>query len=159
NWLTSANSAEWRACTADAGDMDIPPWLPTRQTVAIALPWPVTLLRGLGQFLLIILVAFLTYGACCFAAARLFQTDGVQSVGLPRVVYLALVLPTLAVAAAVLATYDPQVIPQDVYRVRWLLLAVLAVPAQWGLLALACRHGWSPSWLRTGWPRERVLAA
>src|SRR5262249_49784980 len=138
-------------------DMDIPPWLPTRQTVAIAIPWPVALLRGLGQLLLIALVAFLTYGSCRFAAARLFRANGLQSVALPRVVYLALVLPTLAVAAAVLTTYDPRVIPQDVYRVRWLFLAVLGVPAQWGLLTLACRN--SPSWLRTGWPRERVLAA
>jgi hypothetical protein len=158
DWLAEANAAEWQGCTADAGDLDIPPWLPTRQTVAISLPWPVTLRRSVGQILLMVAVGLLTYWACRLAADRLSLGEA-RGLVPARVVHLALVLPMLAIGAAVLATYDPRVIPEEVYQIRWLILALLAVPAQWGLLVLAFRRGWSPLGHWTSWPREKLLVA
>ena len=51
------------------------------------------------------------------------------------IVYLALTPAAAAIGVGVLATYDPRVVVQDVYRVTWLAAAVASVLIQWGLLA------------------------
>ena len=55
-------------------------------------------------------------------------------------VSLALVPGTLALAGAILATNDPRFGRQDVYQVKWVLLALLSVPLQWVLLAWMARR-------------------
>jgi len=56
------------------------------------------------------------------------------------VVFLALVPATVGIAAAVLATYDPRIARQDVYQLKWVLLAAASVLAQWGFLRVARRR-------------------
>jgi hypothetical protein len=138
------DDSSWQPCAADAGDLGVPPWLPGREQVEVSLPFSTTLGRAAEQAGWIIGFALLTALVCRWAARRLaFRPAGAGQPVPAQGVYLALVLPAVAVSAAVYATFDPRVARQDVYRVGWVLLAVAAVPLQWGLLWLLgrCRRG------------------
>jgi hypothetical protein len=133
--------AAWRPCFEESGDLGLPPWLTRSQTVRVTLPFGEEVRRAAGQVVVIAAFALLTLLACGWAERRLSRRGG--GAGSPAgagVVYLALVPATLAVAGAVLATWDPRVASQDVYCGWWLLAAILSVPLQWALLALAARH-------------------
>jgi hypothetical protein len=147
NWLAAApdGSSEWRPCLVEVGDLRVPPWQPRRQPVELVLPCAVVLQRAVGQLALIGLVAVLTFLACNAAVRRM-----VADVPYPTpFVFLALLPPTLAIAAALLATCDPRVLRQDVYQAIWVLLAVASVPLQWRLLA----------WLRDRQPVSGLVPA
>ena len=51
-------------------------------------------------------------------------------------VHVALVLPTLAALAGILAAWDPRIAKQDVYQPAWVVLCVASVFVQWTLLGL-----------------------
>lgn len=135
DWLanTVADPAAWKACHVESGDLDVVPAATPRRTVVVELPAGVQLWRAVQQGGLMLLIGVLVWIACSMAESFLCVSRRETSV---PVVYLALVLPTLALAAAVLATYDPRIAIQDVYRGWWVALALLAVLLQWALLAL-----------------------
>jgi hypothetical protein len=133
--------SSWQPARVEAGDLYFPPWRVTRKLVAFDLPAALVVERLAGEALLIGLVAMLTL-LCCWLAGRWLnrqRPEGVKE-GAAAVVYLALVPATIVLAAAILATFDPRITSQDVYRVRWLILAVASVPLQWVLLALVVRR-------------------
>src|SRR5262249_8645826 len=67
-WLATEPSADWRPCRAETGDLDIPPWQPQRQDVAIAEPVSVVIRNTLGEASVMALIALLTALACHGAA-------------------------------------------------------------------------------------------
>jgi hypothetical protein len=159
DWSEAAgqDSADWKPCVVAPGDLNVPPWLPARRFVAVAVPLAVALGRVAREVGFIAILAVLTWLGCRLAGRQLARRCAAGGPAVPApVAYLALVPATVALAGAVLATYDPQVARQDVYRGLWVLLAVASVPVQWGLLALAARR---PA-VRLGGPAlGRVAAA
>jgi hypothetical protein len=132
DWLQpQVNAAAWAPCAVSPGDLDILPWLPARLFVPIAVPFDLALTWLAGEVGLILAFALVTLLGC-LVAERLFRSPQ------RGVIYLALLPATLGTGAAMLATLDPRIAVQDVYQVRWLVLAAISVPVQWGLLAL-CR--------------------
>ncbi len=141
DWLDPASdhSADWQAGEVEPGDLGILPGQPQRQDVAIALPLALVLRRGFEQAVLMVLIGLATLLAGRLLARRL---GAVWPEGVPKVeglVFLSLLPVTAAIAAALLATYDPRVARQDVYQPKWVALAVAAVLIQWlALAAFAC---------------------
>ncbi len=130
----------WRPCYMESGDLGVPPWLPRCEAIEISLPFPVEIRRLAEQMCLMAWIAILTFLGCRLAARLLSARRGEADRSDPdRVVYLALVPATLAIAAAVLATYDPRIAKQDVFRGIWVFLAIVSVPLQWELLVLVVR--------------------
>jgi Dolichyl-phosphate-mannose-protein mannosyltransferase len=142
DWLQPSldDPSRWRPCHLESGDLDIPPWHPRREANTISLPLPIAIQDAAEQVGLIVMVALLMLLACRSASHLLLAwLRGSGRSDPARIVYLALVPATLAIAGAVLATYDPRVARQDVYRGAWVAWAAASVPLQWGLLALAVR--------------------
>jgi hypothetical protein len=144
--------ATWRPCLVQAGDLGVPPWKPHRITVQTVLPWPLTL-HEIAREIGLILVIGLVTALCCCGAKRLLAAGrgGERGRRAAQVVYVALVPATVAIAAGVLAIYDPRVDPHDVYQVRWLLLALGSVPLQWLILAAVAQLGKRPWVARNLW--------
>ncbi|HEV3258494.1 MAG TPA: glycosyltransferase family 39 protein [Gemmataceae bacterium] len=142
DWLKPApdRPSDWHPCHLESGYLDVMPWQPRQQVVDVSLP-PVALVRrALGEAGFMVIVALVTLLAGRWAMRLLSAGRGDGGRGASAyVVYAALAPATLAIAAGVLATYDPRVGPQDVYRGLWALLAVASVPLQWLLLALLAR--------------------
>lgn len=128
----------WQPCHVETGYLDMPAWSVRRQVVEMRLPWQVQLRRLAGEVSVIVAVALLAFLLCRWVGRWL-------SAGSAPLASMALILPTLACAVAVLATFDPRIAPHDVFQVRWLALAVAAVGAQWLLMAGAT---WAASWGR-----------
>jgi 4-amino-4-deoxy-L-arabinose transferase-like glycosyltransferase len=128
--------AAWHTCTVEPGDLDVPPWRPRRETIALVLSPPVWAWRLAGQLAVIVVVALLTALACWLVP---YLLPGLRQApdrpAAAHIVYLALVPATLAIAAGVLATFDPRIATQDVYQGRWVLLAIASVGLQWLFLA------------------------
>jgi hypothetical protein len=118
----------WERCHVERGDLLLPPWEPRPQPVELTLPFEVTFARTAGEVGLMAAIALLTFVACAVVSRWLGARMGAG------MVYLTLALPTLAIALAVIATWDPRVARQDVYRGVWLFLAIMSVPLQWCLL-------------------------
>jgi hypothetical protein len=138
--LALDSQAGWRACLVQKGDLGIPPWLPQRRAVAVALPTQVFLERVAGQLALIAAIAVLALVGCGAAGRFLARRRAAESGMAPATVaYLALLPPSLALLAAILSCYDPRVARQDVFRDLWLWLAIASVPLQWLLLAVLAR--------------------
>ena len=140
DWLRPppGGGPDGRPCAEESGDLGVPPWQPSRMAVDISLPLSELARRLAEEVGLVALVAALTLLACRSMARRLSDAWGVSRKGETapaRVVYLALVPATLGIAGAVLATYDPRVDRQDVYRGLWAVSAVASVLFQWMLLA------------------------
>jgi hypothetical protein len=157
DWLSPAveDPSAWKPCVADSGFMDVMPWQPRREVVSAVLPLMVTLQRTLLEIGFILLLALGTRLLCGVTGSLLSPN------GRDGAVYLALLLPALALGVGVLAIFDPRVAKQDVYREVWLWLAVAAVPLQWGLLAvLALVRGaprLRPRLPRLGWATVAVV--
>ncbi len=162
DWLrpSTDEALAWQRCVAHPGDLGVSPWQPARETLTVTLPLPATVGLLAGQLGLMAGVALLTLLACRWVGRRLNIRRGLPAgATTPGVVYLALVVPLAAIAAAALAVYDPRVTRQEVYRGGWVALAVAAVLVQWLLLWLwargavadrpapATRPGRSPLWV------------
>jgi hypothetical protein len=140
DWSAPAveDPAAWQPAAEEAGEPHPPPWPPVRKMVVAGLPAALVLERLAGQAALIALVAVLTAVGCALAGRLLSRRDpDAARAGPAALAYLALLPPALALGAALLATYDPRVARQEVYRPLWVVLAVASVPLQWALLALA----------------------
>lgn len=140
DWLALGPTSEngWEPCRVESGDLEVPPWGPRRQVMTVARPWSMTLSLAAREALVMLFIATLAVFGCHWVERFLSNL-------LPRPLrwshagVLALALPTLAGATAILATFDPRVPRQDVYRSVWLLLALASVPLQWTWLALTAR--------------------
>jgi hypothetical protein len=150
DWLSvdPHRGSPWQSCHVEAGDLDIPPWKPAREFVSLALPFWVTALRLAGQIATMVLIGLATWWVCRIVerllAARIngdlprFRPQHLlvppPSSGGPKgaaAVHLALLLPAVAIGAAILATWDPRVARQDIFQARWILLALASVAVQW----------------------------
>lgn len=145
-WLPVAGDG-WEPCRVVAGDLGVAPWVVRHKSGEVSLPTPVVLRRTAGQLGVMAGVGLLAFLACRFASRNLPPPSGPVPAA-----YFALALPTLGIAAAVLATYDPGVLRQDVYRGEWVALAVASVLAQWRLLAAVsgmreCAAGPRAAWV------------
>jgi hypothetical protein len=139
DWLHAGEIGQLRKpCLVESGDLDVVPWQVRRDFVETSLPAELQLRRIFGEVLLMAIVALAAALACWLAARQIgrFQRTLAYPV---EPVSLALVLPTLALAGAMLAVYDPRVARQDVYRPLWLVMGIVAVLGQWVLLALLWR--------------------
>lgn len=140
DWLRTSpeDTTSWQPCAAEAGNLNVLPWQIRHKIMEASLPFPVRLWRGGEQAAVMLVVGLLTLLACRFAGRRV---AGGRTNSFAPVVYLALVLPTLAIVSGILATHDPRIGSQDVYQDRWLFLAIVSVPLQWlALSALALIH-------------------
>jgi hypothetical protein len=143
DWLEPEpeTASGWVLCHVESGNLHSEPWVAHREFLELTLPAAVMARRIVLEIALITSIALGTllicrWAAWLFAMGGEFGRDGFG----PGVLSLSLVLPTVALALALLATYDPRVAAQDVYQGRWVLLAVAMVPLQWGLLALMIRR-------------------
>jgi hypothetical protein len=133
--LHLANPLAWQPCPAETGDLNMPPWLATRQDLALVLPWHVQMARVAGQIGLMALIGLLTALACRWAGRRLVQgRPSWRARAAEAAIVLTLVPATVAIAVGVLATYDPRIGTQHVYRALWVFCALLSLPLQWHLL-------------------------
>lgn len=134
DWLKSSvdHPDEWHDCGAEPTAVGVLPWEPRRETVTLILPWSVRATRSLGQGLVVTLVFLLTLVACRRAVRWLVGRAVVPAAR--HGVYLALLVPALALGGAFLASHDPRVSRQAVYHPAWLILACGLVLLQWVLL-------------------------
>jgi hypothetical protein len=128
----------WGKCAVDTGDMGIPPWQIRREFVSVATPTSLVVRQVAQEIAVIVMIFLLTLLACRFARRGLaFLGNWPEGLAPAYTVFVPLVPVTLAIAAAVLVTYDPRIACQDVYRGSWVFWAVVAVIVQWLLLAWA----------------------
>jgi hypothetical protein len=141
-----ADPAAWQPCHVDNGHLDVMPWMPRREVVAFSLPQHDAVERGLREAGFMLVIGLITLAGCIVAGWLIrAAAPAAERPRIPRkVAYLALVLPALAILTACLSTYDPRVSAEAVYRPSWVVLAVLAVVAQWVVLAVVAWSGWRP---------------
>jgi hypothetical protein len=150
-----ADGSGWLPPLVLAGDLDVPPWQPQRKTVAVSLPAGEAWRRVAGQLGLVAAVALLAWLACRLAGAWLARLRPEGTGAAAAVAYLPLLPAAVTLGGAVLASFDPRVARQDVYRGLWVWLALASLPLQWALLALAARR---PA-VRAGRPALGKIAA
>lgn len=142
DWLAGETTGTWAPCVREAGDLGVAPWLLQRQYVALLLPPLEFFSRLAGQLGLMLGVAIITGLACLVVSRRLSATGaGEGGARAGSIAYLALLPAAAGIAVGVLATYDPRVGLEGVYRGVWVLAAVASVLVQWSLLALLARRG------------------
>ena len=134
----------WQACNVEVADMGLNPLLFEREVVTI--DWPNELLAWDAAWMALdfgLMAALAVAG--CFAARRFSRhVWGEAARFMDSLVYLSLVPSTILCAALLLATYDPRVAQQDIYRPIWFVLIAALVPAQWAALYFfAQRKEWS----------------
>ena len=102
------------------------------------MPWDEALRRVLGQLALTIAVGIMTRFSCARSPASWRAFDGSASPrrDWSRLAMLPLVPATVAVGFGILATFDPGVPCQSIYRRPWLIAALASVPIQWAWLWL-----------------------
>jgi hypothetical protein len=156
--LEPENPASWKPCGAELGDLGVMPWQPRRHQLEVLLPvWDLAR-RTAAEIGFMGLVFAVTAISCRLAGRLLLWLRGESGKSAsPGVIYLALVPAILAAIVAALATLDPRLGPENVYRTLFLSALVLSVPAQWGLLALAIAFGHARKSL-TGLRPERALS-
>jgi hypothetical protein len=130
--------SQWQPCELQRGELDIMTYQPQYQRIMNAVPFPESARRQAWQVGLVAGIALASMILCRLVHLLLLAPLG-KWLGRPvplGIVYLPLVLPTVAIAAAVLATYDPRIDPGQIYRSKWLWAALAAVPVQWLMLLL-----------------------
>ena len=158
----SANSAGWRPCHAEVGDLGVLPWEPEHQSIQLDLPFEVLVPRLLLRLAISLAIGLAAYLACrlvggCFlqphtsnqlhvsASQRLSNIGGTTPATPPRrgafslLAAVPLLPVAVGIAAAIFATSDPRIARQDLYQVQWIFAAILAVCVQWIWMMLAAR--------------------
>jgi hypothetical protein len=139
DWLSPRleHPEEWQPCHAETGDLKVIPWQPRTLNMQLDLPAFVLLPRWAAEAAFILAIALATLIVTNGVAVWLTKQRGLPAGSPPsEVAFLALVPVTATIAVAFLSVYDPQIGPQHVYWVPWLIMALLTVPLQWALLWL-----------------------
>jgi hypothetical protein len=137
-WLNISRdrSIQWLPCQVEAGELDVPPWLPVRADVQLSLPLATALRRSLEEAAVMVavgLLALLTSRliARLFTIGQLTAANRKSRAAWARLPFL---IPMIVLAGGFLLLYDPRVPRQEVFRPLWLWLAALSVPFQWALI-------------------------
>ena len=122
DWLDSRveNASSWQACRVESGDVGVPPWAARHRHVPTT--WRV---RDVTR----VAIEEIAFGVALGILAWLAAVRAQRSVG--PAAFLAFLLPTLGLAAALLASYDPRVPYESVVHPFWLVVAILFIPLQW----------------------------
>lgn len=137
-----AGKTGWQASEVQAGDAGVAPWQPARRDVELTVPLQVSARRWAWRLGLMLAIGIVTASACA-ACGRVLdrRSQGIGGNLAGRNLACTCLLPTtLGISMATLATFDPRITDQSVYRLGWLALAVLAVPLQWAGLMIATRR-------------------
>ncbi|MBY0525820.1 MAG: glycosyltransferase family 39 protein [Gemmataceae bacterium] len=157
DWMAKrARSADWEPCQVASGDLGIAPWMPQRQDVQLDTPWSVFLTNAAGELGVMVIIAFFTFLACRFWTHCLHALHrDIDPTATEGLVVLALVPATIGIVGGVLASHDPRVALQEVYRTLWVSIAIGSVLLQWALLAvLACGRAVNRQWRCGNWLRS-----
>lgn len=155
DWLGDVPpSGDWvrQGIIVEAGDVPVPPWLPHRATEAISLPAD-EILRRVAQQALYILVAIVgTWLASAVVGAAVAG-------GVPRerrrsasgACYAVLVPVAAALGCGFLATYDPRVPTEWVYRPLWFWASLACVGLGWLAVGALANRAAGPAQPRVQW--------
>jgi hypothetical protein len=135
--LTVDKLSPWKPCVVETGDVGVPPWEPRRENLTAVPPLSFAVMSVAGEVSVITVAALVTALACWLVGRllRVRQPTGNKTTT-AGVVYVALVIPTVAICAGILAARDPRVSRQDVYQPVYAVACVLSVLVQWALLGL-----------------------
>ncbi|HEX2473367.1 MAG TPA: hypothetical protein VHK01_01395, partial [Lacipirellulaceae bacterium] len=167
NWhrVDSAGATEWQPCRAEIGYLSVVPRHVLRELAELeppALYWGIRYATYAGIVALLAVAAWL---GCASLAPAIRRLTLDQSSTAPDLMpYLALVPSTVVAATARLLLWDPAWSANDIYRPLCLTALLLAVVAQWLLIAIMAKRasgrslnfpageqGAPDRWRRMGW--------
>jgi 4-amino-4-deoxy-L-arabinose transferase-like glycosyltransferase len=147
DWLQPTPGAgAWRSCHVEQADVSRAPWHAPRRDVEFVYPWTLRARWLVNEVLLMVVAALAVWQVTALVTRRFLAADPTRPQREISLATLALVPTAVLLLGAIVATYDPRVPDESVYRPLWLVLALLLIAAQWYFLRASSRRpaGWTP---------------
>jgi Dolichyl-phosphate-mannose-protein mannosyltransferase len=145
DWLGEepAGDPTWKPCQVEPGYLGMMPWDGTASLMQLPVPFSVKASRVAAQLAAMLAIFVVSSLGCWIVGWMLaWGADSRAVVSAQGAAVLALVPSTVLLAVSWLATFDPRVAWQDVYRVSWVAFTALLVAAHWLVFGLMRLFGW-----------------